>query len=362
MSILKNILNKILFKSSKKTLMEAEIFEQPEVIDRLIKKYIEKDGCINIDIPSNVQKIALIASGSSYHSATIAANFLRNYVHCEAQSYYASEFSIVENPDVDSEVLYIFISQSGETADTLKSLLNIKNKTQKTLAITNTKDSSLYNNAAYKLLTHAGLEKAIASTKAMSAQLFCLFLIAAKIMQQKNLCTDQVIYQLRNVSSGIKKAFEYINTVKEYSNKLIHYENAAVLASGMFYPLAKEGALKVKETSYINTTAYPTGEFLHGHIAILNKRCAVIAIINNDNSEFTKNVIEKIQTNYKSDLFIISAVPFNSGCDDMVFVNTHFDIDFIFTTLVIMQLLAFETAYKLNKNVDSPSGLTKVVK
>ena len=348
---------------SKKTNMEREIYEQPQVIENLIKKFISKNGYINIDIPENTNKIALIASGSSYHSATIAANYLRNNVHCEAQSYYASEFSLVENVDADADTLYIFISQSGETSDTNKSLEKVCKKTNKIMAITNTKDSTLYNGAKYKILTNAGLEKSIASTKAMSAQLFCLFLIAAKIMQQKEMPSDKIIYELKNAVSSVQKAFLFRDVIKQYSLKLKDYDNAAVLASGMFYPLVKEGALKIKETSYINTTAYPTGEFLHGHIAILNKRCAVISVINNYNIDFTKNVIANVRENYKSDLLIISANPVKySDNDTVIQVNTMFDIDFIFTTLAILQLLALETASLLKRNVDKPDGLSKIVK
>ena len=227
MNIFNKIINKLLFRSCYKTNMETEIFEQPDVIDRLLKKYISKNGNINIDIPENVHKIALIASGSSYHSATIAANYLRNNVHCEAQSYYASEFSLVENVDVDSDTLYIFISQSGETLDTNKSLEKVSKKTNKTLGITNTIDSTLYNGVKYKILTFAGKEKSIASTKSMSAQLLCLFLIAAKIMQQKEIPSDKIIYELQNVKNSIKKAYGYREIIKDYSEKLKNYENAA---------------------------------------------------------------------------------------------------------------------------------------
>lgn len=356
------ILKKMFFHQ-KTTNMEREIFQQQQVIERLAKKYITSSGKINIEIPENVNKIALIASGSSYHSATIAANYLRNNVFCEAQSYYASEFSLVENVVSDSDTLYIFISQSGETSDTNKSLEKVSKKTNKTLAITNTKNSTLYNGAKYKILTNAGSEMSIASTKAMSAQLFCLFLIAAKIMQLKEIPSDKIVYELKKAVYSIQKAFLFRDSIKKYALKLKDYDNAAILASGMFYPLAKEGALKIKETSYINTTAYPTGEFLHGHIAILNKKCAVISIINNLNSDFSVNVLSKVTENYKSDLFIISANPFKQNENDTVIqVNTMFDIDFIFTTLVILQLLALETATLLNRNVDKPIGLSKVVR
>lgn len=360
-----NILNLIknIFSKDIRTNMEKEIFEQPDTVRNLLKKYLSKNGTVNIDLPENIKRVALVASGSSYHSATIAANYLRDNVHCYAQSYYASEFSLLENVDVDNETLYIFISQSGETADTNKSLDIVRVKTDKTLAITNTKNSTLYNGAKYKVLLYAGAEKSIASTKAMCAQLFCLFLIAVKIMQQREIPANSLVDELQIIPSLIEKTYCNKDKIKEFSKKLSQYENAAVLASGMFYPLAKEGALKIKETSYINTTAYPTGEFLHGHIAILNKKCAVISIVNNFNVDFTVKVLEKIRENYSTDSLIISAFQLNSQKNEnSICVNAYKDVEFLFATLIVLQLLAFETALYLGRNIDKPSGLTKVVK
>ena len=358
--MLLNFLKKFFSKSSQ-TNMEKEIFEQPEIISKLLKKYIQKNGVVNIDLPENIKKVALVASGSSYHSATIAANYLRDNVHCYAQSYYASEFSLIDNPDVDNQTLYIFISQSGETADTNRSLDLVRIKTDKTLAITNTKNSTLYNNAKYKILLHAGVEKSIASTKAMCAQIFCLFLIAVKIMQQREIPVNSLIDELSSVPNIIEKTFEHRAKISEFSKKLSQYDNAAVLASGMFYPLSKEGALKIKETSYINTTAYPTGEFLHGHIAILNKRCAVISLVNNFNVDFTLKVLDKIKSEYTTDSLVISAFSLKQK-ENLVSVNTDKDVEFLFASLIVFQLLAFETASLLGRNIDAPSGLTKIVK
>lgn len=343
--------------------MQKEIYEQSDVVNDLISKYIGKDGNINISLPEKIEKVALIASGSSYHSATIATNYLRNSVHCDAQSYYASEFCLNENADIDLNTLYIFISQSGETSDTNKSLDIVKVKSNKTLAITNAKNSTLYNNAKYKLLIHAGTEKSIASTKTMCAQIFCLYLIAVKIMQTKDMPANSLIEELYAIPKTIDKVFTIEDKIKVFSKKLIQYDNAAVLASGVFYPMAKEGALKIKETSYINTTAYPTGEFLHGHIAILNKKCAVISIVNNNNVDFTINVLKKIKENYTTDSLIISAFQLTAKDDDnIICVNTYRDVEFLFATLVVLQLLAFHSALLLKRNVDKPNGLTKVVK
>ena len=358
--MLLNFLKKFFSKSSQ-TNMQKEIFEQPEIIGKLLKKYIQKNGVVNIDLPENIKKVALVASGSSYHSATIAANYLRDNVHCYAQSYYASEFSLIDNPDVDNQTLYIFISQSGETADTNHSLDLVRVKTDKTLAITNTKNSTLYNNAKYKILLHAGVEKSIASTKAMCAQIFCLFLIAVKIMQQREIPVNSLVDELFSVPNIIEKTFEHRAKISEFSKKLSQYDNAAVLASGMFYPLSKEGALKIKETSYINTTAYPTGEFLHGHIAILNKRCAVISLVNNFNVDFTLKVLDKIKSEYTTDSLVISAFSLKQK-ENLISVNTDKDVEFLFASLIVFQLLAFETASLLGRNIDAPSGLTKIVK
>ncbi len=358
MNVLKKLYNK--FVLNKKTNMQKEIYEQPDIIFELIRKYIKKDYSINMDIPANTNKIALIASGSSYHSAAIAANFMRTKAHCEAQSYYASEIALSECFDVDSDTLYIFISQSGETTDTNKSLDKIRLKTDKTLAVTNTKNSSLYKNTKYKILTYAGMEKSIASTKAMSAQIYCLLLIAAKIMNQKELPVKYIIDELTNIPEYIKNALTKREEIKKYASVLVNYENAAILASGMFYPLAKEGALKIKETSYINTTAYPTGEFLHGHIAILNKKCAVVSLVNNENIKFTLDVLDKINNNYKTDSLIISALALNDK--NIINISTTSDLEFMFSSLIILQLLAYESAVLLNRNVDKPDGLTKIVK
>ena len=349
------------FSKSSQTNMEKEILEQPETINKLIKKYIDKNGTVKFELPENIKKVALIASGSSYHSATIAANYLRDNVHCYAQSYYSSEFSLLDSVDVDNETLYIFISQSGETADTNRSLDLVRGKTDKILSITNAKNSTLYNNSKYKILIHAGEEKSIASTKAVCAQLFCLFLIAVKIMQQREIPVNSLLDELYMIPSIIQKTFEHREKIQIFSKKLSQYDNAAVLASGMFYPLSKEGALKIKETSYINTTAYPTGEFLHGHIAILNKRCAVVSLVNNFNVDFTLKILEKISSEYTTDSLIISAFPLKHN-ENVICINTYKDVEFLFGSLLIFQLLAFETASLLGRNIDSPSGLTKVVK
>ncbi|MBE7705205.1 MAG: SIS domain-containing protein [Cyanobacteria bacterium SIG29] len=351
------------FSGEKQTNMEKEIFEQPAIIKNLLKKYVDKTGDINIELPNNIKRITLIASGSSFHSADVAASFIRENSDCFAQAFYASEFSLLQKVNVDNETLYVFISQSGETSDTNKALDLVRSKTENTLSITNCKNSSLYNNTKYKILVMAGEEKAIASTKALSAQIFCLYLLALKLMQQKQISVQNFIDELSNVPNSIEKAFANREIIKNFAQKLSTYDNAAVIGTGMFNALAKEAALKVKETSYVNTTSYPTGEFLHGHIAILNKKCAVLAIVNNINVDFSKIVLDKIRASYKPDELIVSALPIDAVNSEVVVnLDINKDIEFLFASLVVFQLLAFETATALGRDIDSPTGLTKVVK
>jgi glucosamine--fructose-6-phosphate aminotransferase (isomerizing) len=169
--------------------------------------------------------------------------------------------------------------------------------------------------------------------------------------------------ELLTVPDYIKNVFNRRREIKNCATVLSQYENAVVLASGMFYPLAKEGALKIKETSYINTSAYPTGEFLHGHIAILNKPCAVISFINNCNAQFTLEVLSRINNQYKANIMLVSSLEEGSTpLNNTISITTRSEIDFVFSALVVMQLIAFETAVLLGKNVDKPEGLSKIVK
>lgn len=350
------------FKNQPKTDMESEIYEQPRVIETISEKYIKDNNFIDFELPSDIKRIALVASGSSYHCAAIAANFIRNNTHLYAQAYYASEIALAGDVDVYDNTMYVFISQSGETSDTNAALNIIAAKTSKTVALTNTENSTLYNNCHFKILTFAGKENAVASTKAMCAQTFCIFLIAVKIMNDLNIDSTPILNELSCVCDSVKSVFEKRDLIKSYAKILSRYRNATVLGTGMFYPLAKEAALKIKETSYINTTAYPTGEFLHGHVAILNKKCAVISFINNGNIKFMSDVLKKIDKNYETDGLIVSADSIPDFKNKIIInLNTKSEINFLFSGLILLQLLAFETAVLKGRNVDKPKGLSKVL-
>ena len=212
-------------ETTKKSNMESEIEEQPVIISKLIDKYVTPENYILINLPLNIKKVVLIASGSSYHCAYITAEMLKDIAGCDAECVYASEFNYNKSLNVDKDSLFIFISQSGETSDTLEALKSISKKTDKTLCITNNDDSTIWQLSNYKILTHAGKEHSIASTKAMSAQLFCLYLLVLKIMYSKNIDIQSEINYLHNIPTSLNHILEDRKSITEIAKKLSKYQN-----------------------------------------------------------------------------------------------------------------------------------------
>ena len=347
----------------KNTCMENEIFEQDKIAQIILDSYITKDGNINIDIPSGITRIILVASGSSYHCARYAADLFGSIAKIEASAVYSSEFLLEETIAHSENILYIFITQSGETTDTTSALEKAKDFGVKTLCITNKEDSTIWNASDYKIACHAGEEKSIAATKSFVSQLLCATLLVLKFAQEKEIEIYDYIIELKTIPDFIKQTFELQPKIKNMARFLSKYKNIVVTADGQSYALAKEASLKITETSYIQTTSSILGEFMHGHVAILNNKKSVLIYILNDNLTYTaiKN-INSIKENYNPPICVIgnrtnqvkSTYNINIECDKPI-VKT-------FCLAVIIQLLALETALKLHRNVDKPHGLNKVVK
>lgn len=343
------------------TSMEKEIFEQPKVIENLIEDYISEE--FDFQINKSIKKVKLVASGSSYHCALLGVQLFKKFTNLDADSFYSGEFMLEENPSADKETLYIFISQSGETYDTIECLKKIKKTQAQTLCITNCKNSTLYNLCDVKLLSTAGKEESIASTKALTAQLFCLALLALKYGDSNY---EEQIEKIKNLPKKVENILNRQKEFKKIVNALKRSKSAVLLGSRECYALAKEGALKIKETSYINTGAYPMGEFLHGHVAVLNGKIPVISALTTDNYFQQLRVIKKVRTDYNP--FIITIGTNSDSPDIKKLSNISFDIeekDYLirmFLILVIYQEIAYQTARALRRNVDKPKGLHKVVK
>lgn len=342
--------------------MESEILEQPRILELILKNYIAADGYIILNAPTKIDKIVLVASGSSYHCARLSAEIFGVIANIEARAIYSSEFLLKKIVPHDKDVLYIFISQSGETTDTLSALNKAKQIGMKTMCITNKENSTAWQTADYRINCQAGEEKSIASTKALTAQMLCLYLLALKYAQMRKIDVAERMNQLNNLPKIIEDTLALTDKIKPFARFLSKYKNIIIAADGISYALAKEASLKIKETSYINVMSHILGEFMHGHLAVLNNKKTVLVYVSSEELSYStiKN-LEKIKRDYNPPICVIG-----TSSDR---INSTFNIDLeiqdnilkIFSNAVISQVLALKIAEKLNRNVDKPKGLKKVV-
>ena len=346
----------------KKSSMETEIFAQSKICEQILGDYI-KDGQINIEIPQGINRVFLIASGSSYHCARYCACLLGSVVNIEARAIYSSEFLLQPKIADSDDILYIFITQSGETTDTNSALLRANEHSVKTLCITNKENSSIWNATQYHIACHAGEEKSIAATKSFTSQLLCGAIFVLKLAQDKGIEVQDLIRDLNDIPDVINTAYKIHTKIKQAARFLSRYKSIVMSADGEMYAFAKEASLKIKETSYINTCSYILGEFMHGHVAVLNNAKSSMIYIANDNLNYTavKNLIN-IKENYKPPICIIGNKTNQIKSTYNLDIACKKPIIKTFGIVVIIQLLALEIALKLHRNVDKPHGLNKVVK
>ena len=342
--------------------METEIFEQSDVLENLLQTHVNDNNYILFDIPADVQKIIIVASGSSYHCARFAADLFGNIAGMEAAAIYSSEFLLKSAVPKDNDFLYVFITQSGETSDTNSALKKAKELGMRTLCITNKKGSTIWEASDFKIDCCAGEEKSIAATKSLTTQMLCCTLLVLKYAAHKGIDISSYINELKTLPSFIRASYKLHPEIKDMAKFLSRYKNIVITADGISYALAKEASLKIKETSYINVYSNILGEFMHGHVAILNNKPAMIHISVNELSYTAIKNLNKIEEDYNPALCILG-----SSNDK---INTKFNIDIkceseivkSFCIIVIAQLLALEIATDLGRNVDKPHGLHKVVK
>ncbi len=355
-----------MFFNKIKTSMEKEIFEQPEII----KGIIEKEGVEQIAVPENVNKIVLVASGSSYHCARFSSELLGEIAGLEARAIYSSEFLLKKVIPHDKNTLYVFITQSGETTDTIKALRRVNEGFEDengkyyldTMCITNNENSTIWRETKYHINCHAGIETSIAATKSFTAQMMCALVVTLKIARNKGVNIDEYINSLDELPEVVEQTLKLRKKVKSIARLITKHKVVVMLAEGISYAIAKEGALKIKETSYMNINAAIMGEFMHGHLAALNnKPSAIIFLAVHKMSTIAAENLNKIKEEYNPSIYII-------GKDNKYISNYNISIDCknemlqMFSNAVICQLLALEIATKMHRNVDRPKGLKKVVK
>ncbi len=354
-----------MFRKQIKTNMELEILEQAKIIPYILMKYINPlTGEINIDLPQNITKIILVASGSSYHCARFAVDLLERFSKIESRAIYSSEFLLKSVIPHDNNTLYIFITQSGETSDTLKSVEKVKSLSSlPTLCITNNEDSTIWGMCDYKVACYAGLEQGIAATKSFTSQMLCLILISLKLVE--NIHNDEFtkVYKesLFKLPMIIDRALSKRNEISKLAKILSKEHLIIITADGISYSLAKEAALKIKETSYKNISAAILGEFMHGHVAVLNNRGCLIYITVSLISKRSISNLNKIKSDYNPRLIVIGPSDCDISPDYNINVECENEIQQMFANVLICQQLALEIALKLHRNVDHPKGLQKVV-
>jgi glucosamine--fructose-6-phosphate aminotransferase (isomerizing) len=353
--------------------MCKEIFQQPQIIKALSDRFFDSDLNIKeVDIPiKKFEKIYICASGTSKNAADIAKYFIEKLTGITTIVEFASEFA--HKPACISDTdFFIAISQSGNTADTFEALKKAKEKGAMTFAITNNTESKIHKFADYKIFTDAGEEKSIAATKSFSAQLFILYVVTV-FMAEKLGFEDNFVYkkELSELYLKYDQIFAQIKKIKKIVSKIKKTKSMVILARGINYAVSAEGSLKIKETAYIDANGFPSGEFLHGHFAFVDKNIPVISLINKcpenlENYELSLKNTKEIKEKRNPVLIVLKTVDDNKIKE--TFEKASFiDIPIVseeltpFLNTACLQLFAFEIAVSLGKDVDKPRSLKKCV-
>ena len=358
-----------------KHFMSKEIHEQPEVIGKSLSNYIDMDnGTLNMpnlhyDLAS-ISNVTLVACGSSYYAGLISRDWFEKFTNIKVDVEIASEFRYRE-PPMDSNGLTIFISQSGETADTLAALRHCKSLGQKTISIVNVGDSTMCRNSDASLKIYAGPEIGVASTKAFTCQLGVLACLAIKIgISNGSLSRDQekeYVQSLLSIPRLISNTLDKEDEITYLAHDLSDITTTLYLGRGQMYPVAMEGALKLKEISYVHAEGYPAGEMKHGPIALLEKDLPVFMMApSNHLYEKTVSNLNEVIARDASVILLTDEEGLNNigYLKDKVrtFIVDKTDIitaPFVYT--LPNQLIAYHIALLKGTDVDQPRNLAKSV-
>ncbi|MBF7046339.1 glutamine--fructose-6-phosphate transaminase (isomerizing) [Campylobacter volucris] len=344
--------------------MEKEIYEQSRVLGEVLMGRLQGEEIvfedINEEILKDIEEITLCACGTSYHAALSGAYLLERLAKVKTKVEVASEFRYRE-AIIGKNTLFVVISQSGETADTLEALKIAKAQGVKTLAICNVDNSNIVRLADISLLTRAGIEKGVASTKAFATQVATLWMFAIYLAQKANFDMSKEIQALRTLPNIVKVSQNLHEKVHRISKRYLHGHGFFFIGRDVFYPLALEGALKLKEISYLHAEGYPAGEMKHGPIALADSELFTVALMpKNCLYEKTKSNVEELAAR-DSTLLAISPIDFDLSDDFIKTSNQeHYMCEF-FEMMVILQLLALEVSIRLGNDVDMPRNLAKSV-
>lgn len=349
--------------------MLKEIYEQPTAVRETIGTKLDKDLKINLDLDnidfSKFNKIYIVACGTAMHAGIATKNIFEQLCKIPTIVDMASEFRY-NNPLIDSKTLFICISQSGETADTIAALKLANSMDCTTIAIVNVQGSSITRYAHHTLYTHAGPEIAVASTKAYTCQLTLLTLLALymseRLFGESKLSID-LKKELLHIPEKIAQSLETNTFIETLSNEIYKNHDSYFIGRGSDYAVALEGSLKLKEISYIHSEAYAAGELKHGPIALIEQNVPVIGIATNQLTfEKTLNNLEEALTRGGKIILITNTPDYiNASFDTIVKIpEVHYLLSPIIS-VIPLQLLAYHIAKNKKLDVDKPRNLAKSV-
>jgi glucosamine--fructose-6-phosphate aminotransferase (isomerizing) len=355
--------------------MQKEIFEQPQAVAATLEGRINEDHVLpNIfgvgadDVLRRVRNVHIVACGTSYHAGLVARYQLEQLAAIPCSAEVASEYRY-RSPVVPEHSLFVAISQSGETADTLAALRHAKESGYlATLAICNVPESSIVREADFVLMTHAGPEIGVASTKAFTTQLVALQLLVLELAQLSGFDAEQIatwVAELNTLPELLEKALALDEDIELLAERFVEKHHALFLGRGSHYPIAMEGALKLKEISYIHAEAYPAGELKHGPLALVDHDMPVVAVA--PNNRLLKKLISNIEEVRArgGEMFVIADAQAGANLGErhgeIIELQTGGALLAPVVLTVPLQLLAYHVAVLRGTDVDQPRNLAKSV-
>ncbi|MGD9548582.1 MAG: glutamine--fructose-6-phosphate transaminase (isomerizing) [Candidatus Krumholzibacteriia bacterium] len=354
--------------------MLKEIFEQPQTIrDSFRGRILTDSGDVKlggIQLTDwelrNIRRIVILACGTSWHAGLVGEYLIEEYARIPVEVEYASEFRY-RSPIIDPGTLCLVISQSGETIDTLEAMREAKRKGAKVLGITNVVGSTIARESECGVYIHAGPEIGVASTKAFTSQVTILALLTLLLGRRTSISADlghQILKELENIPAKVQKVLDHSEAIKDIARIYAGHKNCLYLGRGVNFPIALEGALKLKEISYIHAEGYPAAEMKHGPIALIDPDMPVVVIAIKDGSY--DKIVGNVQEVRARDGKIIAIV--TEGDTEIAALSDHVitipDTMNFWTPLlsvIPLQLLAYHIAVLRGEDVDQPRNLAKAV-
>ena len=355
--------------------MLKEIYEQPRaILDTFRGRLLPNEGIIKLSGLDNhlsrftsADRIIIVACGTSWHAGLVAEYIFEEWARIPVEVEYASEFRY-RNPIITKKDVVIAISQSGETADTLAAIKLAKSQGALVYGVCNVAGSSIARETDAGSYTHAGVEIGVASTKAFTTQITILTLMALKLAKEKGSISESVyrqhLYEMEQIPELVAQALESDSVIKKIANNMVMAQNALYLGRGVNFPVALEGALKLKEISYIHAEGYPAAEMKHGPIALIDVQMPVVVVaVNSNHYDKVVSNIEEIKARKGRIIAVVTKgdTVIKALADYLIEVPKTTEASSPLVTTIPLQLLSYHIAVMLGRNVDQPRNLAKSV-